>query len=69
MHVTFDLTEIKEMMPQQQLEAELETNWCSLGGVRCLYTAVLVSPVHSSVQSRVQVLQRPQIRGGIQYNM
>ena len=58
MYVTFDLAEIKVMMPQQarkQLEAELETNCCSLGGVHCLYTAVLVSPV----QSRVQVLQRP----------
>ena len=54
MHVTFDLAEIKEMMPQQarkQLEAELETNCCNLGGVCCLYTAVLVSPVQSIVQS------------------
>ena len=54
MHVTFDLTEIKEIMPQQarrQLEAELDTSCCSLGGVRCLYIAVLVSPVQSIVQS------------------
>jgi len=54
MHVTFDLAEIKEIMPQQarrQLEAELETSCCSLGGVRCLYTAVLISPVRSIVQS------------------
>jgi len=60
MHVTFDLTEIEELMPQQarkQLEAELEKSCCSLGGVPCLYTAVLVSPV----QSRVQVLQKPRI--------
>ena len=67
MHVTFDLAEIEELMPQQgrkQLEAELEKSCCSLGGVRCLYTAILVSPVqsspvHSPVQSGVQVLQRP----------
>ena len=67
MHVTFDLAEIEELMPRQarkQLEAELEKSCCSLGGVRCLYTAILVSPVQSSpvhgpVQSRVQVLQRP----------
>ena len=54
MHVTFDLAEIEELMPQQarkQLEAELEKSCCSLGGVRCLYTAVLVSPVQSIVQS------------------
>ena len=67
MNMTFDLAEIEEMMPQQarkKLETELETSCFSLGGVRCLYTAVLVSPVHSPVQSspvqsRVQVLQRP----------
>ena len=72
MHVTFDLAEIEELMPQQarkQLEAELEKSRCSLGGIRCLYAAILVSPVQSSpvhspvqsspVQSRVQVLQRP----------
>jgi len=56
--MTFDLAEIKELMPQQarkQLEAELGTSFCSLGGVYCLYTAVLVSPVQSSpVQSIVQ---------------
>ena len=43
MHVTFDLAEIEELMPQQarkQLEAELEKSCCSLGGVRCLYTAI-----------------------------
>jgi len=43
--MTFDLAEIEEMIPQQarkQLEAELETNCCNLGGVCCLYTAVLV---------------------------
>ena len=55
MHVTFDLAEIEELMIQQarkQLEAELEKSCCSLGSVRCLYTAVLVSPVQSSpVQS------------------
>ena len=57
MNVTFELTEIKEMMPQQarkQLEAELGTSCCSLGGVRCLYTAVWSvqsSPVKSIVQS------------------
>ena len=55
MNVTFDLAKIEEMMPQQarkQLEAELEKSCCSLGGVRCLYTAILVSPVQSSpVQS------------------
>ena len=58
MNVTFDLEEIEEMMPLQarkQLETELETSCCSLGGVRCLYTAVLVSPVQSSpVHSPVQ---------------
>jgi len=51
MHVTFDLTEIEELMPQQdrkQLEAELGTSFCSLGGICCLYTVVLVSPVQSS---------------------
>ena len=51
MHVTFDLAEIEELMPQQarkQLEAELEKGCCSLGGVRCLYTAILVGPVQSS---------------------
>ena len=45
MHVTFDLAEIEELMPQQarkQLEAELEKSCCSIGSVRCLYTAVLV---------------------------
>jgi len=55
MHVTFDLAEIKELMPQQarkQLEAELGTSFCSLDGVCCLYTAVLVSPVQSSPESR-----------------
>jgi len=41
--------------PRKQLEAELEKSCCSLGGIRCLYTAVLVS----LVQSIVQVLQRP----------
>ena len=58
MHMTFDLAEIKELMPHQarkQLEAELGTSFCSLGGIYCLYTAVLVSPVQSSpVQSIVQ---------------
>ena len=50
MHMTFDLAEIKELMPHQarkQLEAELGTSFCSLGGIYCLYTAVLVSPVQS----------------------
>ena len=55
MNVTFDLAKIEEMMPQQarkQLETELETTCCSLGGVRCLYTTVQSSPVQSSpVQS------------------
>ena len=58
MHVTFDLAEIEELMPQQarkQLEAELEKSCCSLGGICCLYTAILVSPVQSSpVQSIAQ---------------
>jgi len=48
-HMTFDLSEIK-MMPQQarkQTEAELQRSCSSLGGICCLYTAVLVSPVHS----------------------
>ena len=57
-HMTFDLWEMKEMMSQQakkQLEAELKTTSCSLGGVYCLYSAVLVSPVQSSlVQSIAQ---------------
>jgi len=59
MNMTFDLAEIEEMpqLARKQLETELETNCCSLGGVHCLYTAVLVSPV----QSRVQVLQRPKL--------
>ena len=51
MHVTFDLSEIEEMMRQQarkQLETELETTLHSFGDVCCLYTAVLVSPVQSS---------------------
>ena len=72
MHVTFDLSEIEEMMLQQarkQLETELETTLHSFGDVCCLYTAVLVSPVHSPVQStvqsmvqsRVQLLQRPDL--------
>ena len=55
MHVTFDLAEIEELMPQQarkQLEAELEKSCCSLGGICCLYTAILVSPVQSSPESR-----------------
>ena len=54
MHVTFDLSEIEEMMLQQarkQLETELETTLHSFGDVCCLYTAVLVSPVQSSPQS------------------
>ena len=54
MHVTFDLSDIEETMPQQarkQLETELETTLHSFGDVCCLYTAVLVSPVHSPVQS------------------
>ena len=64
MHVTFDLSEIEEMMLQQarkQLETELETTRHSFGDVCYLYTAVLVSPVQSivqsMVQSRVQLLQ------------
>ena len=47
MNVTFDLEEIEEMMPQQarkQLETELETNCCSLGGVRCQFWSVQSSP-------------------------
>ena len=55
MHVTFDLAEIEELMPQQarkQPDTELEKSCCSLGSVRCLYTAVLVSPVQSSPESR-----------------
>ena len=64
MHVTFDLAEIEELMPQQarkQLEAELEKSCCSLGGVRCLYTAVLVSPASpaSPVHSRSSPVQSP----------
>ena len=56
MHMTFDLTEIEEVMPQRarkQLEAELETSYCSLGGVHCLYTTVFgqSSPVQCSLQS------------------
>ena len=60
MHVTFDLSEIEEMMLQQarkQLETELETTLHSFGDVGCLYTAVLFSPVHavhSPVHSPVQ---------------
>ena len=57
MHVTFDLSEIEEMMLQQarkQLETELETTLHSFGDVCCLYTAVLVSPVQSIVQSSPQ---------------
>ena len=53
MHVTFDLSEIEDMMLQQarkQLETELETTLHSFGDVCCLYTAVLVSPVQSRVQ-------------------
>ena len=64
MHVTFDLSDIEETMPQQarkQLETELETTLHSFGDVGCLYTGVLVSPVQSivqsMVQSRVQLLQ------------
>ena len=41
-------------MPQQarkQLETELETTLHSFGDVCCLYTAVLVSPVHGPAQS------------------
>ena len=52
MNMTFDLAKIEEMMRQQarkQLETELETTCCSPGGVRCLYTAVLVSPVQASL--------------------
>jgi len=54
MNMTFDLAEIEEMpqLARKQLETELETNCCSLGGVHCLYTAVLVSPVQSSPESR-----------------
>ena len=47
MHVTFDLSDIEETMPQQarkQLETELETTLQNYGDVCCLYTAVLVSP-------------------------
>ena len=57
MHVTFDLSEIEEMMLQQarkQLETELETTLHSFGDVCCLYTAVLFSPVQSIVQSSPQ---------------
>jgi len=57
MNVTFDLAKI-EMMPQQarkQLETELETTCCSLGGVPvCIqqFWSVQSSPVQSSpVQS------------------
>jgi len=56
--MTFDLWEIKEMTSQQakkQLEAELKTTSCSLGGIYCLYTALLVCPVQSSLdQSTAQ---------------
>ena len=50
-----------------RLGSNLRQSWrkavCySLGGIRCLYTAVLVSPVQSRVQSRVQVLQRPLVK-------
>ena len=54
--MTFDLTEIEEMIPQlarKQLEAELETSYCSL------VASQLFCSVQSTVQSRVQVLQRP----------
>ena len=56
MHVTFDLSEIEEMMLQQarkQLETELETTLHSFGDVCCLYTFVF-SPVQSIVQSSPQ---------------
>ena len=46
MHVTFDFTEIEELMPSQarkQLEAELEKSCCSLGGVCCPYTVIVGS--------------------------
>ena len=51
-----DLSEIEKTMPEdstakKQLEAELGTNCCTLGGARCLYTAGLVSPVQSIVQT------------------
>ena len=42
----------KDSTARKQLEAELETSCCSLGAVRCRYTAVLVSPVQSSPESR-----------------
>ena len=64
MHVTFDLSEIEETILQQarkQLETELETTLHSFGDVCCLYTAVMVSPVQSIVQSRVQLLQSPRL--------
>jgi len=58
MHMTFDLTEIEEMMPQQarkQLEAELETNCCIALVVFAvciqLFLSVQSSPVHNPVQS------------------
>ena len=52
MHVTFDLSDIEETMPQQarkQLETELEMTIHSFGDVCYQYTAVLVSPVQSMV--------------------
>jgi len=58
MNMTFGLAEIEEMMPQKarrQLETELETSCCSLGGfavcIQQFWSAVLVSPVQSIVQS------------------
>jgi len=64
MHMTFDLSEIKETMPQQarkQLEAELETICCSIGDIRCLYTAVLVSPVQNPGITETRLGPRHQI--------
>ena len=41
-------------MARKQLEAELGTSCCSFGGVCCLYTAVLVSPVQSPAFTETQ---------------
>ena len=48
MHLTIDLSEIKETGYGEQLETELETTLHSFGGVCCLYTGQS-SPVHSPV--------------------
>jgi len=53
MHVTFDFTKIEEAMPQQarkQIEAELETSCCSLGGIH-KYGTLFITKIRAIISA------------------